>query len=743
MTRIEDRRLLTGKGRFLEDLQRPQMVHACMLRAEYAHARIDSLHVCVARERPGVLAVYTAADIRAAGLGNLLPRATVTSRDGSPMVYPPRPLMAADEVRYAGEVVAMVVALTVEAARDALELIEVDYEELPACVDIKTAQECCFDWEAGNSDAVEMAFARAQHVTSIELSVNRISVTPIETRGAIGHYDSEDGTYTLYTQSQGVFALRDTFARQVLKIPESKLRVITNDVGGSFGMKIMAYPEQGLVLFASRKLNRAVKWVGERADAFVTDNHARDHFSKAEVAMDAEGHFLAFRTQVKANLGGYLSSAAPMVPTSGLARVYGHVYDVPALYVRVRGMLTNTTPVDAYRGAGKPELIYLMERLVERAATQMHLDPIEIRRRNLISPQAMPYTTGVGKVWDCGQFEKVMDRALARAKWDQFAERLAQSEQNGKRRGIGICMALHATGGNTAETARVRLMPGGWLAVYSGTQSTGQGHETVYARQVAEQFEIDVSHVRVLQGDSALLENGGGTGGSSSVTIALPTIQRAGAECLENAHELAARALECASVDVQYAAGNFQITGTDLRIGLFDLLAVNSGEDDSPECMGEAGYQGEHMTCPNGAYIAEVEVDPQTGKVKLLAMTVVNDLGRIADEAIAGGQIHGGVAQALGQAMMEAVRYDPQTGQLLTGSLIDYGIPRADDFPMFDCQHYDVPSVNNPLGYKGAGEIGAIGASAAYMNALANALGHDSIEMPATPEQIWRALAPR
>jgi carbon-monoxide dehydrogenase large subunit len=697
------------------------------------------LDISAALDEPEVLAVYTGQDIERRGLGKLHPRVSVTSRDGSDMDYPPRPLMAADEVRYAGEVIAMVVATSLEAARDAADLIMFELEELPAIVDVKGATHCCFEWEDGNSEAVEAAFKSAQHVTRIELPVNRVSVTPIETRGAIGCHDSQTQNFTLYTQSQGVHGLQSSFAEQVFKIPKPQLRVITGDVGGSFGMKIMAYPEQGLVLFAARELGRPVKWVGDRADAFLTDNHARDHYTISEVAMDEAGRFLAFRTEVRANLGAYLSSAAPMVPTTGLSRVYGHVYDVPALYVRVYGMLTNTTPIDAYRGAGKPEMIYVSERLVDLAAVEMNLDPIEIRRRNLVPPEAMPYTTGVGKVWDCGHFEAVMDRALELSEWAEFETRKQVSERNGKLRGIGICMALHATGGNTAEMARVLLQPQGYLEVHSGTQSSGQGHETSYAHIVAERFGVTADRVKVVQGDTGILECGGGTGGSSSMTVAMPTIHRAANDCLDKAHELAAQSLECARVDIEYGEGQFRITGTDRTIGLFELPVAASTEQEISNCMGEALYEGENMTSPNGAYITEVEVDPETGGVRLENVTIVNDLGRVLNAQFAEGQIQGGVAQALGQAMMEEVRYDPQSGQLLSGSLMDYGIPRADDLPMLNTHRCDIPSLNNPHGYKGAGEIGAIGGCAAYINAVINALG-TAIDMPATPLRVWKAL---
>ncbi len=748
MPRLEDRRLLTGAGRFLENLDLPGTLHAAMVRAPVPHARIVSVDTAHAAAAPGVLRVLTAADADAAGFGTLEPKARVTCRDGSPMRYPPRPLLASDTVRYAGETVAVVVADSAAAARDAAEAVDVDYEPLDACTDVRAARERCFDWAQGDPGAVDAAFARAARIVTLEAGNNRVSVSPLETRGAVGVYDADEGGhYTLYTQSQGVHLLRDVFAEHVLKVPRERLRVVTGDVGGSFGMKIFAYPEQGLVLLAARLLGRPVKWVGERGDAFLTDNHARDHWSRAEVGLDGAGRFLGFRVHVRANLGAYLSTAAVMIPTDGLARIFGGVYDVQALDLRVEGMLTHTTPVDAYRGAGKPELNTLIERLVDRAATECGIDRVEIRRRNLIPASAMPYRTGIGKVWDSGDFPAVLERATEASDWAGFAARAEGSRARGRRRGIGVAMLLHASGGSPAETAQVALAADGVLEVRSGTQSSGQGHETVYARAVAERLEVPVERVRVVQGDTAALATGGGTGGSSSLNIALPTIHRAAQRFLDLAREQAAARLEAAAADLEYGAGRFRVAGTDLALSLFELAvpdapggAAAGGGGGGGACVGEASYEGELMTCPNGAYVAEVEVDPDTGSVRLDRFTMADDIGRVLDEQIAGGQLHGGVVQAIGQALMEQVVYDADTGQLLTGSFMDYALPRAADLPSFTCVRADVPSTNNPFGYKGVGELATAGGAPAVMNAIAHALGHDRLEMPATPLAVWRAL---
>ena len=737
--RIEDHRLVTGRGRFVDDLPFPDALHAHILRSPYAHARILSLDVEEARAVDGVVAVVTAADLKRDRIGALPCRTPVTSRDGSPMQAPDRPVLAEEVVRFVGDGVAMVVANTADIARDAAELIEVDYESLDACTDVRESRERCFDWEMGDGEVVEAAFARADRICALDVVNNRIVVNPIETRSAIAEYDAQSDRYTLYTQTQGVHSLRKSLAESVLGVALDRLRVVTYEVGGSFGMKIFTYPSQALVLYAARLLGRPVKWVGDRGDAFLTDAHGRDHFHHAEIALDADGRFLALRVHVWANLGAYLSNAAPLIPTDSLQRVFGHVYDIPALYLRVEGMLTNTTPVDAYRGAGKPEIITTVERLIDRAAMESGIDRVSLRRRNLVPASAMPYTTALGRVYDCGDFEAVMDEALAQSDWAGFADRRREAESRGERRGIGLGLYLHATGGNSSEVSQVELSADETVIVRTGTQSSGQGHETAFALVVAERLQIPLEQVRVVQGDTDLIATGGGTGGSSSLPIGATTIARASEHMLEQAREVAAEMLEAAALDFDYGDGRFTVTGTDLSVGLFDV-ARWLDEERSRSCVGDTAFEGEQGTYPNGAYVCEVSIDADTGQVRIASFTCVDDLGTVLNPAIATGQVIGGVVQGIGQALLERTVYDSDSGQLLSGSFMDYALPRAHDVPVITSVLTGRPSLNNPLGMKGAGEVGPIGAPAAVVNAVVDALGGRDFEMPATPERIWLAM---
>jgi carbon-monoxide dehydrogenase large subunit len=736
--RLEDHRLLTGHGRFVDDLPFADALHAHILRSPHAHARILCLDVEGALAVAGVVAVYTAADLKRGGIGALPCRTPVTSRDGSPMQAPDRPVLAEEVVRFVGDGVAMVVAETAGIARDAAELIAVDYESLPACADVRESRERCFDWEKGDPEAVQAAFDRAHRTCALEVVNNRIVISPMETRSAVAEYDAESDRYTLHTQTQGVHSLRKALAESVLGVALERLRVVTNDVGGSFGMKIFTYPAQALVLYAARRLGRPVKWVGDRSDAFLTDAHGRDHFHRAEIALDAGGRFLALRAHVRANLGAYLSNAAPSIPTDGLQRVFGHVYDIPALYLRVEGMLTNTTPVDAYRGAGKPEIVTTVERLIDRAALESGIDRVTLRRINLVPASAMPYTTAFGRVYDCGDFEAAMDEALALSDWAGFAQRRRASEARGDRRGIGLGLWLHTTGGNPMEVSQVELAAES-VIVRTGTQSAGQGHETVFAQLVADELQIPRERVRVIQGDTDVIATGGGTGGSSSLPIGATTIARATGQMLEQARERAADMLEAAALDMEYGDGRFTITGTDLSLGLFELGARLDHEQNGA-CVGESAFQGEHCTYPNGAYVCEVCIDAETGQVRIESFTCVDDLGTVLDTAIATGQVIGGVVQGIGQALLERTVYDADSAQLLSGSFMDYGLPRADDVPLFTTVLTGQPSRNNPLGVKGAGEVGPIGAPAAVANAVVDALGGQDFDMPATPERIWLAM---
>jgi carbon-monoxide dehydrogenase large subunit len=685
-----------------------------------------------------VVAVYTAADLKRDRIGALPCRAPVTSRDGSPMQAPDRPVLAEEVVRFVGDGVAMVVAETADIARDAVEFIEVDYEPLPACADVRMSRERCFDWEKGDGQAVQAAFDRADRVCALEVVNNRIVISPMETRSAVAEYDAVSDRYTLYTQTQGVHSLRKALAESVLGVALERLRVVTNDVGGSFGMKIFTYPAQALVLYAARRLGRPVKWVGDRSDAFLTDAHGRDHFHHAEIALDAGGRFLALRVHVRANLGAYLSNAAPSIPTESLQRVFGHVYDIPALYLRVEGMLTNTTPVDAYRGAGKPEIVTTVERLIDRAALESGIDRVTLRRINLVPASAMPYTTAFGRVYDCGDFEAVMDEALALSDWAGFAQRRRASEARGDKRGIGLGLWLHTTGGNPIEVSQVELAAES-VIVRTGTQSTGQGHETAFAQLVADRLQIPSERVRVIQGDTDAIATGGGTGGSSSLPIGAATIARATEQMLARARELAADLLEAAALDMEYGDGRFTIAGTDVSLGLFDLGA-RLGDQQIGGCVGESAFEGEHCTYPNGAYVCEVCIDVETGQVRIESFTCVDDLGTVLDRAIATGQVIGGVVQGIGQALLERTVYDADNAQLLSGSFMDYALPRADDVPVFTTLLTGQPSRNNPLGMKGAGEVGPIGAPAAVANAVVDALHGQDFDMPATPERIWLAM---
>ena len=736
--RLEDQRLLTGHGRFVEDLRFDDVLHAFVLRSPYAHARITSIDVSSAASADGVVAVYTAADLKRDGIGALPCRTPVVSRDGSPMQAPDHPVLAESIVRFVGDGVAMVVARSLDAAREAADLVDVDYEPLDACTDVRKSEERCFDWEKGDAQAVDAAFARAAHVCTLDAINNRAVIAPIETRSAVAEYDAAAERYTLYTQSQGVHSLRKAFAESVLGVELDRLRVVTYDVGGSFGMKIFTYPEQALVLYAARRLGQPVRWVGDRSDAFLTDTHGRDHWHRVELAVDAEGRFLALRAHVKANLGAYLSNAAPSIPTDGLQRVFGHVYDIPAAYLRVEGMLTNTTPVDAYRGAGKPEIITTCERLIDKAAREIGMNRIKLRRINLVPRNDMPYRTAMGRVYDTGDFEAVMDRALERSDWANFVDRRAMSEARGERRGIGLALYLHATGGNPSELSQVELTPEA-VVVRTGTQSTGQGHETSFAQLVAERLQIEPGQVRVVQGDTDALARGGGTGGSSSLPIGAATIARATEHMLEQAREAASGMLEAAALDLEYGEGRFTVAGTDLSVGLFDL-ARHLDEREPQSCIGEAEFEGDHGTNPNGAYVCEVSVDGETGRVRIEAFTCVDDLGTVLHPAIAEGQVVGGVVQGIGQALLERTVYDEENGQLLSGSFMDYALPRADDLPGFVCELTGEPCLNNPLGMKGAGEVGPIGAPAALVNAVVDALDGRDFDMPATPETVWRAM---
>ncbi|MEE8272475.1 MAG: xanthine dehydrogenase family protein molybdopterin-binding subunit, partial [Alphaproteobacteria bacterium] len=614
LPRLEDAELLTGRGRFVDDRNLPDQVCAVILRSTVAHARIISVDTTQAQAAPGVLGVFTGQDLAAARLGPIPCMVTVDSTDGAAMIAPPRPALALDAVRHVGDGVAMVVAETADLARDAVEMIDVAYQDQPSVTDVASAVSpeaprvwplatgnVAFDWEMGDADAVAAAFQAAAQVCRMRVVNNRIAICPIEPRGALGRYDADSGRYTLYTPTQGVFAVRRALAERVLSIPPDRLRVVTDEVGGSFGMKIMAYPEQALVLFAAKALGRPVKWTAERGESFLSDNHGRDHVSEVALALDGDGRFMALRVDTLANLGAYLSATSPVTVTSGHTQLLGHSYCIPAIHARVRGVFTNVAPVDAYRGAGVPEAVYLLERLIDKAARDSRRDRIELRRRNLVPADTMPYRSAAGLTYDAGDFPAAMDRALKAADWAGFPTRRAASARRGLRRGIGLACYLHATGGGDTDTCRVAARPDRTVLVICGTQSAGQGHRTAFAQLVAERLGLPLERVRVVQGDSTALAAGGGTGGSSSMSIGARVVLRAADAMLERAGALAAERMEAAVADIAYEAGTFRVVGTDRTVGLFDL--ADAAQPGVPGCVGEACFDGDKRTFPYGTHI--------------------------------------------------------------------------------------------------------------------------------------------
>jgi carbon-monoxide dehydrogenase large subunit len=755
--RVEDPRLLTGRGRYTDDIGMPGQAHGVVLRSPHAHARISALDTAAARAVPGVLAVITGADLQAAGLGEVPCMIPLKNRDGSPRADTPRLALATDTVRHVGDPVAFVVAETPQAARDGAEAIMVEYDVLPAATDLATAHEAgapavwpgvanniCFDWEAGDREKAEAAFARARHVTRLTVVNNRVVVASMEARAAVAAWEGD--RLTVHTNTQGSWSVRGMLANQVFKIPPEKVRVLTPDVGGGFGMKLFLYPEHVLVAFAAKQVGRPVKWASERTEAFQSDTHGRDNITLGEIALDADGKFLALRTKNYANMGAYLSNYGPFIPTGAGTKVLASVYGFEAIHAHVLGVLTNTVPVDAYRGAGRPESNYLVERLIDTAAREMGIDRIEIRRRNMVPQSAMPYVSAMGQRYDSGDFRQLLDTALQKMDWAGFESRRAEAAARGKKRGIGLAYYLEATGGGPTENAKVVFAEDGGVDVYVGTQSTGQGHETAYAMLTSHELGIPIERIRVKQGDSEDLPDGGGTGGARSLYSEGQAILVTTASVIEKGKQAAAEHLEAAIADIEFTSGSgrFAVVGTDRGVGILELAAaqrqrVASGQSAILLDAMETAKIESH-TFPNGCHVAEVEVDPDTGIVTVPRYIVVDDVGHALNPLIVRGQVHGGVAQGVGQALFERTAYDNGSGQLLSASFMDYALPRAEDLPDIDVDLIEVTCETNPLGVKGAGEAGAVGSPPAVMNALVDALGGRVVDMPATPETVWRAL---
>ena len=741
MHRFEDERLLRGTARFVEDLDAAQCLHAVFVRSPHAHARIVKSDTRAARESEGVRGIFTSREFLAEGVRPLVCSRPLESSDGEPFQAPTRHVLALDRVRFVGDPVAMVAATSLDAAADAAERVEVEYEPFPVVLDPRASDEVAVVRRIGDPEATANAFARAAHVVRIECANNRMWAAPIETRSAIGRYDDEHQTYRLDTQSQGVHVMR-TLVAASLGIDEDRLRVVTPDVGGSFGMKLVNYPEQSAVLVAARVLGAPVRWVSTRAEALLTDTHARGHHSVAELALDEEGRILALRCITRGDMGAYASAMATASPVIGFGRSLTNLYRVPALDVTMRAAYTHTAPLDAFRGAGKPEGVYVMERLMDAAARQIGIDRMALRERNLVTSREMPYRAPNGEVWDCGDFPAVMRAALREADWDTFEFRRAASLAVGRLRGFGLGLYLHTAGAGTDETSAVEVNAQGRIVAYIGQQAIGQGHETTFALLLSRHLGVPAEAVELVQGDTERLPpRGASTGGSASLQCSGTTLLRAADRLVDKLRPHAADALEAASEDIRFESGRFGVPGTDVGVGLLELGASLAGNPASAgDCSASADFEGNGATIPNGAYACEVEIDPETGAVELQRFVGVNDVGQRVDPVIVDGQLHGGVAQGIGQAWLEHVVYEDGSGQLLSGTLMDYALPRADHLPDIELHGADIPTGNNPIGAKGVGELGCVGAPAAFINAVADAAGTQEIDMPATPERVWRAL---
>jgi carbon-monoxide dehydrogenase large subunit len=761
--RKEDPRLLTGRGRFVADQRVAGECHAVILRSPHAHAQIRGIDTATAREAPGVVAVLTGKELSEDGIGGIPSDFTLPfypPRPGPPFAafHPPFPALAHERVRYVGEGVAMILADTLEAARDAAELVEIDYEPLDSVTGTEAAstdgapqiwpqapRNTAFTWEAGDRAATDAAFARAHRVARVKVINSRIIMAALETRGAIGEWDDAAGRFTLHTASQMPHGLRHHLAG-AFHVAEDRIRVLIGDVGGGFGLKNAVYPEYILVLWASRRLGRAVRWISERGEAFLTDYHGRDNVSEAEMALDEAGNFLGLRVATLANLGAYLAPKGLLSPTSNTPGLSGS-YRTPAMHVTVRGIFSNTVPTDVYRGAGRPEAFYLLERLVDAAARELGIDPAELRRRNMVKSADMPFRTPLGLTYDNGDLEKVLDAALAKADWKGFPGRRAESSRRGMLRGIGLGHFTERVAGGWSEEAEIRLDAVGKATAFLGTMSNGQGHETAYAQMIADRFGLDIDAVEIVQGDTDRIAPGHGTGGSASIPIAGAALDIAMTKVIEKARRIAAHLLETAEADIEYSEGLFTVAGTDRRIALH-LVAATAHDSAKlppgiePGLADRGFFKPSSPTYPNGCHICEVEIDPETGVFAILRYTLVHDFGRILNPMLLEGQLHGGIAMGLGQAGFERVVFDPESGQPLAASFMDYAPPRADDLPFFSFAHETTPSAN-PLGVKGCGEAGATAAPPALMNAIADALvplGIRHVDMPATPESLWRLI---
>ena len=768
LLRREDQRFLTGAGQYTDDVVLHGQSYGVFLRSPYAHARIKSIDISKAAKADGVVAIFTGADLAEAKIGGLPCGWLIHNKDGTPMKEPAHPVLAQGKVRHVGDQVALVVAESTLQAKDAAELIEVDYEELPPVIDITQVEtigsavhdevpsNVCYDWGHGNKEAVDAAFKVAAKISTLDIVNNRLIPNAMEPRAANAQYTRHDDSYTLYVANQNPHVERLLMCAFVLGLPESRVRIIAPDVGGGFGSKIFLYAEETALVWASKRVGRPIKWTAERSESFLTDAHGRDHATKVELALDAQGNFLAMRVATVANMGAYLSTFASAVPTILYATLLAGQYKTPAIYAEVKAVFTNTAPVDAYRGAGRPEATYVVERIVEQAARDLGRDPADLRRQNFIP--SVPYATPVGLTYDTGDYAAHLDKALQIADVAGYGARKAASAAKGLKRGLGYSCYIEACGlapSNIAgalgaraglfEAGEVRVHPTGTVTVFTGSHSHGQGHETTFAQVVAAKLGIPVESVEIVHGDTGRVPFGMGTYGSRSLSVGGTAIVKAVDKIIAKGKKIAAHLLEAADTDIEFENGEFKVAGTDKKVPFGSVALTAYVPHNYPLDKLEPGlnenafYDPTNFTYPSGTYVCEVEVDPETGKTRVDRFTAVDDFGNIVNPMIVSGQVHGGIAQGLGQAMLEGCVYDTASGQLLTGSYMDYTMPRADDLPNFVVDHTVTPCTHNPLGVKGCGEAGAIGSPAAFINALTDALGVKDIAMPATAERVWQA----
>ena len=768
--RIEDQRFLTGKGNYTDDINRPDQTYAYMLRSPHAHAKIITIDSSAAQASEGVVAIFTGEDMQ---VGGLPCGWQIHSEDGSPMHEPPHPALAQGKVRHVGDQVAVVIATSLDHAKNAAGKINVEYEVLSPVMDMKVAEagapfvhedietNKCYDWGLGDKDAVDKALADSAHVTEIDIVNNRLIPNAMEPRAAIAEFNGATSEYTVYTTSQNPHVIRLLMGAFVLSLPEHKLRVIAPDVGGGFGSKIFLYAEETIITWASEKIGRPIKWTAERSESFITDAHGRDHITHAKLGLDADGNFTALKVETYANMGAYLSTFASSVPTYLYATLLAGVYKTPVIYANVKAIFTNTVPVDAYRGAGRPEASYLLERIVDKAARETGLEQVDIRKKNMIAADAFPYQTPVALAYDSGDYQATLTSAMKLADVEGFSDRRKASESRGKKRGIGYSTYIEACGiapsavagalgarAGLYESAEVRVHPTGSVTVFTGSHSHGQGHETTFAQIVSDQLGIPIENIEINHGDTGNVQFGMGTYGSRSLAVGGEALLRATNKIIDKAKKIAAHCLEASAEDVEFKDGNFTVSGTDKSMA-FGEVALTAyvphnfpHEELEPGLDETAFYDPANFTFPGGCHICEVEVDPETGVTDVINFTAVDDIGRVINPMIVEGQVHGGVAQGIGQALLEGCNYDSE-GQLLTGSYMDYTMPRADNVPNFIVGTQSTLCTHNTLGVKGVGEVGAIGSPPAVINAIVDALsdlGVSDVSMPATPAKVWSAI---